>query len=397
MAKLNRRRKLVGPIVAVLVGGALSQACDPGGSDGDEGQDHSDACGAELNASIDALSSSVAALERVSAEMQAELSVACSGLADGDEDDSLRDDDLQAKCSEAAAAVRASVTAGLTIEYVPGHCEINASAQLDCEANCSVDGSCQPGSIEARCEGGELSVECEGSCEGTVICEGSASVEAACEGECSGTCTGTCEGTCNGTCDGECSAMVMNANGEAECQGTCSGECRGECSATCTGTCDASCEFAADAEVTCDAQARCEGECMGTATAPRCEGELEPPSCDIDADCQAGCEGQAQFEAECTPPAVTVAGGVDVAILADIKTYLPTIFRVTAKAELAARAAGDVASSVVNVAGEITGSAVCAASAAADFVANIEAAAQASASVSISVQASAEVSASASG
>lgn len=379
--------KLATPALAVFLGLGLTQGC---------AASEEESCGAELSAKVDSLTVSVTALQAVAAEMQADLSIACTGLAGETEDDSLTEEALNDKCGEAAAVINAAVTAGLTIELVPGKCEVNASAQMNCEASCSVDGSCDPGSVEARCEPGNVSVSCEGECSGSVSCEGSATVAAECEGSCSGSCTGSCEGTCNGSCDGTCSAEVMNAEGQAECRGTCDGECTGTCSAKCTGTCDASCELAADAQVECTGEARCHGECTGTATAPKCEAELEPPECNLDADCQAGCDGQASFEAECTPPALVIAGELDAEVAADIELYLPQVLEIFAKAELAFNAAGGVAQAAVNVAGEVSGTAACAASVGAEFTAKMQAAAEAQASVNVSFEASASVNAEAS-
>jgi hypothetical protein len=130
---------------------------------------------------------------------------------------------------------------------------------------------------------------------------------------------------------------------------------------------------------------------VGTATAPRCEAELEPPACDIDAECQAACDGQAKFLAECTPTAVAVTGSANGTFAATLEANLSTIVTVMAKLELIGAAAGDVANGAQDVGGELTGSFECAAAYGADLVALLEAAAMATVSINVSIQADATV------
>ena len=100
--------------------------------------------------------------------------------------------------------------------------------------------------------------------------------------------------------------------------------------------------------------------CTGTATAPECEANLEPPSCMIDAECSAACEGQASFEAECTPPTVTITGFADAMVQARVTDNLPAILEVFAKGQLAAEAAVDVGGQAVGLVGEISAAGTCA-------------------------------------
>ena len=144
-------------------------------------------------------------------------------------------------------------------------------------------------------------------------------------------------------------------------------------------------------------EATCKGGCEGTATAPKCEGEIQPPSCELDADCQAGCEGQGSFEAECTPPSVKIVGSGNATLVSTLETNLPAILNVVAQGEVVASAAVDVAGRAVDVGGEVIASAGCAAKFGASFVAELEASVKAQASVNVSVMASADVSGSASG
>ncbi|MCB9584162.1 MAG: hypothetical protein H6718_02135 [Polyangiaceae bacterium] len=386
---------LVG-LVIPLTGGCSSDALDP------------TSCAANLEAKVDALQGAADALVQVAGEMKVSVGVACKGIAmAGGEDPGAditaesSDEDLQAVCGKAEAAITANLSAAgsvsLTIEG--GKCEVAAEAQLNCEANCSVEGECTPGSIEARCDPGELSVSCEGECAGGATCEGSAEVAANCDGECSGNCvvevTGGCEGTCEGSCDGTCSAM----DGQGNCAGTCEGTCTGTCSAPsgtarCTGQCTGECKLAADAKIECGAEVKCKGTCNGTATAPSCEANLEPPECNLDADCQAGCEGQASLKAECTPPKVTFnfSGNVDANFVAALEANLPALLNVVAKGELAVKAAGDVAVKFGEVVVEVGKAAGCVAKFGASLAAKAEASVKASASVSVSVNASASAS-----
>ncbi len=223
----------------------------------------------------------------------------------------------EAWCAEAVAAIKAEVTGmgSISVSFQEPKCSVNASVQANCEANCSANVECEvtPAQIEARCEGGELSVKCEGQCQGS--CEGSANLAVACEG--------ICNGTCEGNCDGACSTMAGN-------------QCKGSCDGTCTGECRGTCEIEANANVECNGE--CSGECMGTASAPKCKGELSPPSaeCQGSANCQASCDASASAKAECTPPSVEIeaSGNIDAKVIGSLKLNLPNLLMV-AKAQAA--------------------------------------------------------------
>src|ERR1019366_8366336 len=69
-----------------------------------------------------------------------------------------------------------------------------------------------------------------------------------------------------------------------------------------------------------------------TATAPKCEGKITPPSCNASASCQASCQSSAEVSAMCTPPAATLecsaSASSDVTkLIATIKTNLPAILQ----------------------------------------------------------------------
>lgn len=203
-------------------------------------------------------------------------------------------------CSAAASAIGTLKAQGsISVNVQPAQCSISASAQASCEGSCKADVSCEEPGIDVRCDPGKLSGKCSGSCSGS--CEGSANVAV----ECNGTCEGTCEGTCTG-----------GTNEGGNCTGTCEGSCRG------------SCQMAANANVTCSGE--CTGGCDVELEAPKCKGELTPPSCQGSAECQGSCKASASAKAECTPPAVsiTATGNVDAAGIAVLQKYLPQIFLV---------------------------------------------------------------------
>lgn len=347
----------------------------------------------DLQAKLDAIGTASGDLVTVAGSMRGKLAVACAAIAGDTAPATPTDDDVTELCNAASLEIEANLTASATVTFVPGKCEIAAQAQLNCEANCQVDASCEGGDIKARCTEGQLSVECKGECTGELSCEASGSASVKCEGACNGTCSGTCEGTCNGTCEGTCSAM----DAEGNCVGTCTGTCEGTCSASCTGTCKGSCEYDAMAEVTCDGSARCKGSCSVEGTAPKCEAELVEPTCDVDADCQAGCSGQAKIKAECTPPTVVIAGVADADFAATLTAHLPVVVEVGEQGKLVVTATTDLLEATGNLVGEIPTYPTCVAKFTGRLKTQIEGAVEASASVSVSVMASASVSGSASG
>lgn len=396
----------------------------------------------DLGAKVEALSVASEALISASAAVKLDLFTACNAIAEDLDETPVTpatagaptDAELTEACELASGQIDAAITAGASFElvYVPPRCEVNASAQLSCEANCDVSGECTPGSVDVRCDPGQLSVQCEGSCEAEAYCEADVAFE--CEGVCEGTCTGTCEGSCSGTaecegsCEGSCEGTAMcegtcegtcsvaldsdgNCMGECDgtcsaavsCMGTCEGTCtaavmcEGKCDVSCGGTCQGSCKL--DAAASCGAMASCRGGCDGEFTAPKCEGELMPPSCDVDVDCQAGCEGQASFEATCTKPELTVVAEASVSaeLSATLTTNLPTVFQAGKKAALMLEAAGDVATATGNVVSAAGAELACIAAFGADAAAQVTASARASVSVSVSIEASASVSGSAAG
>lgn len=344
----------------------------------------------EFTASVDSVTSAADALVKASADMQGKLYVACSKIAGMPEVEAsaANDSNVQAACDAATAKIKAEFKAGVKVDYVPGKCEVEAEAQLNCEAKCQADVMCQEPSIDVRCEPGKLSVECSGECSGTLSCEGSASASVKCEGTCNGSCSGTCGGTCNGDCEGTCSAM----DSEGKCAGTCTGTCKGACSAKCEGTCSGSCTYDANATVTCDAKARCEGMCTGEAKAPRCDGKIDPPKCEGNASCQGSCEGKAKFNAKCTPPTVAVTGFADAEFTAVLSDNLPAVFAVGEQAVTVLEGANTLKNATATFVADLGSDLVCGAKYVGNVTSKLEASLKASVSVSVSVMASANVS-----
>jgi hypothetical protein len=343
-----------------------------------------DACDAQISVRFETLQTSANALISAAAELKGSVGLACATIAGdlGSTDvpsvtnwSTASDDDITAACNAATASIQLELDAGVTITLAisGGECHVNAEAQFSCEANCSVDATCDPGTIDVRCDPGELSGQCSGTCEANASCQGSITAEA--------NCSGTCGGECNGTCDAATSSG-------AKCDGRCEGTCTGEC------------VLAADANINCGANVDCKGGCNVAYTAPQCEGTLEPPSCSVDADCQAGCEGQANFEAECTPPVISVeiTGGASANLQATLEANLPEIFAAfQLKGALVVEAAGGVASAFGGAVDAMISVPGCVLKYGEDFAASVTGSVEASASVSVSVNASADVGTTASG
>jgi len=241
--------------------------------------------------------------------MVTDLGVSCKGLAVdlGVAETAVSEKDpneyTKKWCTQAVNAItmlKSQLT--LTVKAQPARCEVNVSAKLDCQAQCSASAMCQltPAEIEVACEPGKLSGTCSGSCTGK--CEGSANLAV--------TCNGSCQGTCEGTCQG-------GSQTGGQCSGTCQGKCRGECSAD--GSAMAKCE------------GTCEGSCDVDFQAPKCNGKFTPPmgKCEASASCEGSCDASASAKAECTPPSVDVefSGGAGFeSKIAALQKWLPQIY-----------------------------------------------------------------------
>lgn len=259
-----------------------------------------------------------------------DVAVACESIA---RDVGASDDDIntidsmtgdpaaktKAWCDLATATVKASFSATgkfkatIGVDFQPPKCSASVSAQANCEAGCTVDGSCTADAM-VTCEGGKLpTVECTGSCAATVDVP-SVSCTGSCTGECTGGCTGTADLAvdCEGKCDGTCTVDGTAASGSGvQADGTCKGKCDGTCTASanaavqCKGTCGGECKGTCKASGG-SAKFECNGKCDVTAgTPPKCEGSAEL-DCDVSAECKANCSASVKAKAECTPPKVAV-------------------------------------------------------------------------------------------
>jgi hypothetical protein len=361
---------------SLLAGMTLALGCAGGG-------DGSQDC-VVLNARISGLNQSIASVNAVATSLRADVLTACAAIAGETAPAAPTDADVTRLCNAARARLDAQLSANVEIQVVviPPVCQVNAQAQLNCEASCYAEAqvTCDPGSVEVRCDPGDLSVVCEGSCNVNATCEGSVEVAVQCAAE--------CDGKCNGTCNGDCSAEVMNTNGQAECAGNCQG--------TCTGTCNGSCKVTAQGGVMCGAEARCKGGCSVQGREPQCEAALEPPACEGNAqvDCNAACDAKGTLEVQCdrddVEVQVTVVGDAQADFVATLEAQLPTLVLAARRGALALESVGQLGADVA-AAGSAAGS--CGLGLAAQFALSATAAVQASASVSVSFQASANVSA----
>jgi len=338
------------------------------------------------------------------------------------------DAEVTAACNQASAAITAilqgdagaQASCGLSVSG--GQCTVSASAEASCEGQCNASGSCTPPDVTVACKPGELSVQCSGTCNATATCEGSVTAAATCQGSCEAECSGECDatatapkvqcnGTCSGTCYGTCAGTATPAGGMASCAGTCSGECDAKCtltgasaevhcSGTCNGQCTGNCTVTATGGVSCGANVSCKGGCTGTATAPKCEGQITPPTCNASADCQASCKSHASLTADCPPPTVSLecAGSASTELpklQATLTKYMPAIISVVqTQGPLAYAAAEDMVNTGSSVASDL-GNASAQALACARVA--VSAATGAATSIHASVMASVTVSASADG
>jgi len=231
-------------------------------------------------------------------------------------------DALSFWCDQAVAQITANFGAGgkfaaaasLKIAVEPARCEASISATADCQAKCTVEGSCDIKATPPTCKGGTLTVDCSGSCDVTAQ-----EPKISCTGSCQGSCEGACEASvngavqCDGTCEGTCAASG-GANTGPQADGSCKGTCNGKCtaragvSATCSGTCSGKCTGKCSASPG-GVSAKCSGKCDAQATPLTCEGGTLEGGCNVSADCKANCSASVSAKAECTPPSITIVAG----------------------------------------------------------------------------------------
>lgn len=338
-------------------------------------------------------------LQGMAAEIEGELKGACTNLAN-DLGGTIEGDDAASACTAAAKAIgdmKAKAGGSFKLAVVPPKCAASMNAMADCAASC--DATIEPGSAKVECEGGELSGACGAECSGSCEMSAGASCSGTCEGSCEAGFKGTCEGACDGKCDGK--------DSKGECAGTCEGKCEGGGKGECTGNCKGNCELSAGA--------KCEGTCTGSCSvefeAPKCTGEVKPPS--MSAECSAECDAKVSGKLECTPATVTfiAKGAADVEaagkLKAAIEANLPAILKVAiGMKDKVVKVAGSVKGIVDDVSGSMTGmvsggptmTAKVSACLMAPFKGAIDAAGsvQANVDVSVNVQASASAEGSAS-
>jgi len=300
-------------------------------------------------------------------------------------------------CQLAVASLQASgaVSGALTIEPPQFRCEASVDAKVDCQAKCSVEGSCNVEATPPKCTGGTMQFECGGKCEaevqgGSFQCKGkcSAAVKGSCTAqggvECEGRCEGTCEGSTDagGNCQGNCKGTCSVTKPGVACNGSFEGECNGSCEATAP-----------------SAKVQCSGKCDVKATPLKCEGGKLEGGCEVDAKCDANCDASVSAKASCDvrPFQITANGAASAEIevaIATLRVNLPKlVLAVKARAEtvgtFVANAKVDAVGDVVADPGKlgVKGS-VCAVAVIASFgsaVGNAKASLEAGASVTSQV------------
>src|SRR5690606_28825403 len=220
----------------------------------------------ELEGKTKAALAAGAHLQKIAAEVEADVTTACSNLA---KDLGKSDADLapkeegpgkkaEAACAAAASAIgefKAKASGSLTVDVQPPECKASMDAMANCAGECSAE--VKPGEAKVECEGGEISGKCGGECKGTCTVEAGAECSGSCTGECTGECSGSFSGKCDGTCEGTCEGKDSNGQCDGRCEGTCKGTGNGTCSAECKGTCSADCKVEGKA----DCSGSCTGEC----------------------------------------------------------------------------------------------------------------------------------------
>ena len=356
--------------------GQATQGCPEFDEAGDAGANVS---GANLNGEVRSFMEATMDLRSVVATVKPAVKAACAGIANdlgapdtwtalGDADGSISNGNGTGACDAARQAIVAMMTAHQDADFAlvisRGACAPDFQAEANCEAGCSAQQKCDPGTVETRCDPGQLSVVCDGNCSAQGECEGTADVDTNCEGQCEAECTGSCAGTCT---DENGHRTDNDAN------------CHGKCTAHCSGKCNGRCKIDSSDGVQCGASVYCKAGCTTTHTNPRCETEFTPPQCTIDASCFESCRANTVTHAVCTPPTVKLLAdstvSPDVArLVATIDKNLPPLIQVAeAQGHNAVDIVQDVASSgkaVLGNSGNLDGKSVACASTAANSLAD---------------------------
>ena len=361
----------------------------------------------ELEGKVKASLAAGADLQKIAADLEAEVATACGNLAKdlGASDADLKPkEDGPGKKAEAAChaavkmigEVKAKAAAKVTVKAQPPVCTASVNAMADCAGKC--DAKIKPGEAKVTCEGGKLSGKCDAKCEGTCDVEAGAK----CEGTCGGTCKGECSADISGKCDGTCNGKCDGKDSKAKCAGTCEGTCKGGkvdavCKGECKGECDATCSMQAKGE--------CKGTCSGSCSAefkePKCSGTVKPP--EMSAECKAHCNASVNGKVDCKPATVAVAVNAtgDAAAAAKLKAAfekdLPALLKITMGMEGRLKdIEANVKASLEGVKGAVTSGGAAALKVGGCFAASLKAQAEASVQINVSVKASASASGSAS-
>jgi hypothetical protein len=286
----------------------------------------------KVDARVRAFAQSSVDLGVVAANLKTAVKTACIGIASdlgatdtwtpmGESDDAIGNAAKTGACDAAreriVSLLRAHKDANFALVISRGECHPDFDEQVRCEAGCSPQQKCDPGTVETRCDPAQLSVVCEGSCSAQAVCEGRADAEASCEGRCEAECTGHCSGRCD-QADGRHSDDDPN--------------CHGKCNAHCSGKCTGHCKVEAPEGIQCGANVSCKGGCASTFSAAKCETECTPPKCTIDQSCFESCRASASAKAICEPPTVKLFADTSTAddvakIVATIEKNLPPLIQ----------------------------------------------------------------------
>jgi hypothetical protein len=330
----------------------------------------------------------------VAENLKAAVKTGCVGIANdlgakdtwsahGDADDALSNGNGTGACDAARASMvaimNAHPTANFALVISRGECHPDFAAEAQCEAGCSAQQVCDPGTVETRCDPAELSVVCNGNCAAQGFCEGRVDADANCEGQCEAECTGHCMGECT---DESGHRTDNDAN------------CHGKCKDHCSGKCNGRCKVDVSAGVQCGTNISCKGGCTSQFAAPKCETECTPPKCMIDQACFENCRASASAKAVCEPPTVKLLADVTtgddvVKLVATIDKNLPPLIQ---SAEAQGRIVvdevqnlGTSGKAVLDASGNLDIKSVACATAAAETLA------KSSASLTVSTQAGAGV------
>jgi hypothetical protein len=356
----------------------------------------------ELEGKVKAALSAGANLQKISADVEGEVTTACTNLAKdlGVGDDALKPAQdgpgkkAEAACNAAVKAIgelKAKAGGKIVVEAKPPQCAASVNVMADCAAKC--DATVKPGSVKAQCEGGKLEGKCEGKCEGECTVEAGGK----CEGSCSASCTGECKADFSGKCDGTCKGKCDGKDSKAKCAGTCDGKCEGKATGNCSGECKGECSGSCTMKAKAECSGTCSGGCSVEFKEPKCSGEVKPPQ--MSAECKANCDAEVKGKLECTPGHVLVKaeGSADAAAAAKLKgaleKNLPALLKVSVgmKSKISGIGA-NVRASLEGVKGLVTAGGTGALKAGACVGASLEAQAKASVSIDVSVKASASAS-----